>query len=63
MIKTKKQKVDRNNIRNEGRSSLHIFQIHIEQIGTVLYEKLYAKKFWNVNEIAEYLKKHSIKIT
>ena len=45
MIKTKKQKVDRNNIRNEGRSSLHIFQIHIEQIGTVLYEKLYAKKF------------------
>ena len=63
MIKTKKQKVDRNNIRNEGRSSLHIFRIHIEQIGTVLYAKLYAKKFWNVGEIAEYLKKHSIKIT
>ena len=45
MIKTKRQKIDRNNIRNEGGSSLQIFQTHTEQIVIVLYEKLYAKNF------------------
>ena len=45
MIKTKRQKIDRNNIRNEGGSSLQIFRTHTGQIVVVLYEKLYAKNF------------------